>query len=108
MTERTPTLSDEGDLPAIIASAAFLALLEIGRGRGELSMDDVVPVLGDAELTADVLAAVIERIRADGIAFDAGELDLHHAARLAEDEVVADVSGVPAVVAPPQQLDAEV
>jgi len=95
MTERTPTLSDEGDTPSVVASAPFLALLEIGRVRGELSMDDVVPVLGDAELTADVVAAVIERIHAEGITFDAGELDLHHAARLVEDDddlVVDDVT----------------
>jgi RNA polymerase primary sigma factor len=105
MTERTPTLSDEGDLPAIVASAAFLALLEIGRARGELSMDDVVPVLGDAELTAEVLAAVIQRIHAEGIVFDAGERDLHHAARLAEDEIVGD-DGAVATQAVPQEVDA--
>ena len=98
MTERTPTLSDEGDTPAVVASAMFVAMLEIGRARGELSMDDVVPVLGDAELTADVLAAVIERIHVEGIAFDAGELDLRNAARLAEEETLADDEGTaPAV-----------
>jgi RNA polymerase primary sigma factor len=86
MTERTPTLSDEGETPAVVSSASFLTLIEIGRARGQLTMDDVVPVLGDAELTAEVLAAVIERIRGAGIDFDAGELDLHHAARLTDDE----------------------
>jgi len=79
MSERTPTLSDEGGTPPVVASAPFQSLLEVGRRRGALTMDDVVPVLGDAELTADVLAAVIDRIHAEGIAFDAGELDIDHA-----------------------------
>jgi len=89
MSERTPTLSDEGGTPAVTASALFVALLEIGRRRGALTMDDVVPALGDVELTADVLAAVIDRIHAEGIAFDAGEQDIHLAARL-EDDVLDD------------------
>jgi RNA polymerase primary sigma factor len=88
MTERTPTLSDEGETPAVVASAPFLTLIEIGRARGELTMDDVVPALGTTELTAEVLAAVIERIHGAGIEFDGGELDLHHAAHLAEDDVL--------------------
>jgi len=86
-------------MPAVVASASFLALLEIGRGRGELTMDEVVPVLGDEELTPDVLAAVIARIHAEGIAFDAGELDLHHAARLDEDDDVVDAVATTAVPA---------
>ena len=107
MTERTPTLSGEGDVPAIVASAPFLALLEIGRGRGELTMDEVVPALGNEELTPDVLAAVIARIHAEGIAFDAGELDLHHAARLEDDDDdVADPSPAAATATgTPDQAD---
>ena len=97
MTERTPTLSDEGETPAVVSTASFLTLIEIGRARGQLTMDDVVPVLGNAELTAEVLAAVIERIRGAGIDFDAGELDLHQAARLVEDEDLgSDVEPGPA------------
>jgi RNA polymerase primary sigma factor len=90
MSDRTPTLSDEGDTPAVVSSAAFLAVLERGRRRGELTMDDVVPALGDAELSADLLAAVIARIHAEGIAFDAGERDIHHAARLDDDALIAE------------------
>jgi len=100
MTERTPTLSDEGDTPAVVASASFLTLIEIGRARGQLTMDDVVPVLGDAELTAELLAAVIERIHGAGIDFDAGELDLHHAARLTDDEDLATEAESVAPTAP--------
>jgi RNA polymerase primary sigma factor len=110
MTERTPTLSDEGETPAVISSASFLTLIEIGRARGQLTMDDVVPVLGDAELTAEVLAAVIERIHGAGIDFDAGELDLHHAARLADDEdLVAEVepAAPPATPPPAAKQDGE-
>jgi len=103
MSERTPTLSDEGGTPAVTASALFVALLEIGRRRGALTMDDVVPALGDVELTADVLAAVIDRIHAEGIAFDAGEQDIHLAARL-EDDVLDDTLAAelqaPGVVGP--------
>jgi RNA polymerase primary sigma factor len=107
MTERTPTLSGEGDVPAIVASAPFLALLEIGRGRGELTMDEVVPVLGNEELTPDVLAAVIARIHAEGIAFDAGELDLHHAARLEDDDddVADPVPAAATATGTPDQTD---
>jgi RNA polymerase primary sigma factor len=106
MTERTPTLSDEGDTPAVVSSASFLTLIEIGRARGQLTMDDVVPVLGDAELTAEVVAAVIERIRGAGIDFDAGELDLHHAARLADDEdLAAEVEQVPPPAVPPSPAE---
>jgi RNA polymerase primary sigma factor len=101
MSERTPTLSDEGGPPVVVASAPFLALLEIGRRRGVLTMDDVVPVLGDVELTAEVLAAVIDRIHAEGITFDAGELDIHHAARLDDDALVADPDPGPAIPAIP-------
>ncbi len=90
MSDRTPTLSDEGGTPAVIASARFLTLLEIGRHRGELTMDDVIPVLGDAELSADLLATVIARIHAEGIAFDAGEHDIHQAARLDDDVLDAE------------------
>jgi RNA polymerase primary sigma factor len=99
MSERTPTLSDEGGTPAVIASAPFQSLLEVGRHRGELTMDDVVPILGDAELSADLLAAVIDRIHAEGIVFDAGELDIHHAAGLDDEafvaEQTADEAGLP-------------
>jgi len=113
MTERTPTLSDEGETPAVVSTASFLTLIEIGRARGQLTMDDVVPVLGNAELTAEVLAAVIERIRGAGIDFDAGELDLHRAARLVEDEDLgSDVEPGPAATTPatspaPVEEDAE-
>ena len=90
MSDRTPTLSDEGGTPAVVSSAAFLAVLERGRRRGELTLDDVVPALGDAELSADLLAAVIARIHEEGIAFDGGERDIHHAARLDDDALIAE------------------
>ena len=106
MSERTPTLSDEGGTPAVIASARFLSLLEIGRHRGELTMDDVVPVLGDVELTADLLAAVIARIHADGIAFDAGEHDIHQAARLDDDALVSEPDEEPREVADEDEVAA--
>jgi len=106
MTERTPTLSDEGETPGIVASASFLTLIEIGRARGQLTMDDVVPVLGDAELTAELLAVVIERIHGAGIDFDAGELDLHHAARLTDDEDL-ETEAEPVAPAAPQPPAAE-
>jgi RNA polymerase primary sigma factor len=97
MSDRTPTLSDEGGAPRIVASARFVALLEVGRRRGTLTMDDVVPALGDAELTADLLAAVIGRIHAEGIAFDPGELDVHHPDDLDDDALIDEPpTGAPA------------
>ena len=80
MTEGVPTLSKEAERAHILASASFLALLEVGKARGRLTLDDVMPALPDVELTAETITAITERIHDAGIAFDAGEADPAHAA----------------------------
>ena len=79
MTEGVPTLSRDGDFPAVLTSVAFHAILRTGRSRGSLTMDDVMPVLRDVELSAELITAVTGRIRDEGIEFDAGERDLTRA-----------------------------
>src|SRR5579862_795139 len=79
MTEGVPTLSRDGDFPTVLTSDAFHAVLRTGRSRGSLSMDDVMPVLRDVELSPELITAVTGRIREEGIEFDAGERDLTRA-----------------------------
>jgi RNA polymerase primary sigma factor len=58
-----------------VAAAEFEALLQLGRANGGLTQDDVVSVLQSVELSAELIAAVVERIRDAGIEFiyDTGE-----------------------------------
>jgi RNA polymerase primary sigma factor len=89
MTEGVPTLSRDGEVAAVLRSAAFLNVIEAGRSHHALTLDEVMPVLRDVELTAELIGAVTDCIRRQGIAFDAGEHDLWRAA----DPVV--VGGLP-------------
>ncbi len=79
MTEGVPTLSRDGESPAVLTSDAFHAVLRAGRSRGSLTLDDVMPVLRDVELSPELIIAVTGRIREEGIEFDAGERDLTRA-----------------------------
>jgi len=79
MTEGVPTLSRDGESPAVLTSVAFHAVLRAGRSRGSLTLDDVMPVLRDVELSPELIIAVTGRIREEGIDFDAGERDLTRA-----------------------------
>ncbi len=65
-----PTLAVDG-----LPEAEFEALIRKGRALGGLTQDDVVTVLRSVELDADLIAAVVHRIRAAGIEFtyDTGE-----------------------------------
>jgi len=58
-----------------VAAAEFEALLRLGRAKGGLTQDDVVSVLESVELSAELIGAVVERIREAGIEFtyDTGE-----------------------------------
>src|SRR5579872_4567155 len=86
MTEGVPTLSREGEATEILTSSAFLVLLETGRSQHRLTLDEVMPALGDVELTPEVIEAVTERIVREGIQFDGAEWDLRRAAALTTDE----------------------
>ena len=58
-----------------LPEAEFEALIAKGRMAGGLTQDDVVEVLRSVELSADLIAGVVDRIRAAGIEFtyDTGE-----------------------------------
>ena len=63
------------DPSAGLPDEAFNALIRKGRALGGLTQDDVVTVLRSVELDADLITAVVRRIRAAGIEFtyDTGE-----------------------------------
>jgi RNA polymerase primary sigma factor len=76
MTEGVPTLSRDGEVAAVLRSAAFVHVLEAGRSRHAITLDEVMPALRDVELTAELIGAVTDCIRREGITFDAGEHEL--------------------------------
>jgi RNA polymerase primary sigma factor len=66
----------------------FGALLALGRDRGTLSPEDVMPVLKSVELTTDLMAAVLKRFADEGIAYEADDPD----ALKADAELVAELA----------------
>jgi RNA polymerase primary sigma factor len=84
MAEGAQTLSSPDELPA----QEWADLLAQGKQRGSLTMDDLVLVLKSVELTPDLILSVVDRVRAEGIAYDADEPDVE--AELT-DEVLAEV-----------------
>jgi RNA polymerase primary sigma factor len=55
-----------GDLVAEV-SGDFVAMLMIGRERGYLTPDDLLSVMGSVELTPEIIATAVARVRAAGI-----------------------------------------
>jgi len=70
MTEGTGLSTGDGT-PAVLASGDFLAILDAGRLKHHLTLDDVMPALREVELTAELIGAVTDCIREAGIEFDA-------------------------------------
>ena len=66
MTDGAPTLS----VPEGVPAEEFAALLAAGKERGALSPDDIVPVLKTVDLTPELIDAVVNRVRAEGIAYE--------------------------------------
>ncbi len=64
-----------GGVLDVLPADQFDALIRMGRARGGLTQDDVMTVLRSVELSADLIADVVERIRQAGIEFtyDTGE-----------------------------------
>ena len=85
MTEGAPTLST----PVGVAPEEFAVLLAQGRSRGFLTQDDLMEVLARVVLTPDVIAAVVDRIRREGIIFE-DETDASLEAGLEDLEVIVD------------------
>jgi RNA polymerase primary sigma factor len=84
-------------------SVDFVALLLLGRQRGYLTPDDVVVVLESVELSPDLIDAVINRVRAEGIEWrDDTEHDAGRPRPPSPPPTTPDLtSGVPAVVVGP-------
>jgi RNA polymerase primary sigma factor len=98
VTEGVPTLSTPAGVPA----EDFEKLLIAGRERGYLTADDIVAVLEHVELSHDLIDAVRQRVRAEGIAIEDEEVDEEEEED--EDEVTAEVEAIPpAAVAAPEK-----
>jgi RNA polymerase primary sigma factor len=69
------TVDRAADAQATLSTAEFDELIQLGRSRGWLVQDDVMTVLRTVELSANLIADVVGRIRAEGIEFtyDTGE-----------------------------------
>ena len=83
-----------------LPEAEFEALIAKGRMAGGLTQDDVVAVLRSVELSADLIAGVVDRIRAAGIEFtyDTGETTI---VPMAHVEVAEGPPHLVALTAPP-------
>src|SRR5437868_4924797 len=66
MTDGAPTLS----VPEGVPAEEFAALLAAGKERGSLSPDEIVPVLKTVDLTPELIDAVVDRVRAEGINYE--------------------------------------
>ena len=75
--EAPPVLSapTSGGVLDVLPADQFDALIRTGRARGGLTQDDVMTVLRSVELTAELIADVVDRIQQAGIEFtyDTGE-----------------------------------
>jgi RNA polymerase primary sigma factor len=64
----------------------FVAMLLIGRERGYLTSDDLLSVMGSVELTPEIIATAVARVRAQGIEYrDDVERDPPELDELADD-----------------------
>jgi RNA polymerase primary sigma factor len=98
--------SDALTPPAGVSADEFSRLLAQGRARRALSVDDVMGVLKNVELSEDVIDGVRQRLSAEGIALDEGEVELNGADLLPPEEpapapgFAASLPSPPAAVGP--------
>src|SRR5579863_8608448 len=57
-----------------LAEVEFEAVLDTGRARGTLTEADLVEAIHDVELTPEVIEALVQRVRDEGIVFQADDL----------------------------------
>ena len=74
-------MSESGTAPSPVTGipdAALQRLVEKGRGRADrtVSIDEVLPLLGDLDPTPDVVESVRTALTAEGITLDDGDVDL--------------------------------
>jgi RNA polymerase primary sigma factor len=88
------TQSDSPDQVLVgLAGAEFEAVLDVGRARGTLTEADLVEAIHDVELTPEVIEALVQRVRDEGIDFQADDLtegDLGLTAPVVSKPVAAD------------------
>ncbi len=78
--------SDALTPPAGVSAEDFTRLLDQGRARRALSVDDVMAVLKHVELTEDVIDGLRRRLSDEGIHLDEGEVELNGADLLLPEE----------------------
>jgi RNA polymerase primary sigma factor len=87
--------------PAGVSPEEFDRLLEQGRARRALSVDDVMAVLKHVELSEDVIDGVRRRLSDEGIHLDEGEVELNGADLVPPEEPPGRVFAVPSPAPPP-------
>ena len=78
--------SDALTPPAGVSAEEFNRLLDQGRARRALSVDDVMAVLEHVELTEDLIDGLRRRLSGEGIHLDEGEIDLNGSDLLVPEE----------------------
>jgi RNA polymerase primary sigma factor len=66
MNDGASTLS----VPEGVPAEEFTQLLAAGKERGTLTPDDIMPALEKVDLTPELIDAVVNRVRAEGIAYE--------------------------------------
>ena len=89
MSESTPTLST----PAGVSAEEFTNLLAKGKQVGSVTPDDIMDVLEDVELSADLIDQVRGRLDAEGI-------------NLEDDDTAADEPLEQGIIPPPAPMPA--
>jgi RNA polymerase primary sigma factor len=93
MTDAHQVPSFSGDLP----EAEIEQLLALGRVRGELSQDDIVPLLKDVELEPELINAVVERVKSAGIEYNDIDLEDRADAHAVLEDPITPPEGIPVV-----------
>ncbi len=57
-------------VPEEVPAEEFTALLAVGKERGTITPDDLMPVLETVDLTAELIDALVNRVRAEGIVYE--------------------------------------
>ena len=91
--------SDALTPPAGVSAEQFNRLLDQGRARRALSVDDVMAVLEHVELTEDLIDGLRRRLSGEGIHLDEGEIDLNGSDLLVPEEPPPAPAVPPAVPA---------
>ena len=89
----------DASVPDGVPAEHFEALLAAGRAHGTITGDDLIVIVKDVELTPELIASVVQRVKEEGITYveDEPSADEAEAAVLeAVEAVEAEVEPVPA------------